>query len=32
MNAEFFMNYQLSFIETYFNKDVLALEEEYEVN
>ncbi|KAG0736892.1 hypothetical protein G6F16_004263 [Rhizopus arrhizus] len=30
MNAEFFMNYQLSFIETYFNKDVLALEEEYE--
>ncbi|KAG1443682.1 hypothetical protein G6F46_010278 [Rhizopus delemar] len=30
MNAEYFMNYQLSFIEKYFDKDIMNLEKEYE--
>lgn len=31
-NAEYMMKYELSFIERYFNKDVMTLEEEYEVS
>jgi hypothetical protein len=31
MNAEYFMKYQLSFIEKYFDRDIMNLEKEYEV-
>jgi hypothetical protein len=31
-DAECFMKYQISFIEQYFDQDINALEDEYEVN